>query len=246
MGFADLHLHSIYSADGTCSIEAILFKAQQRRLNVIAITDHNSMEGVSEAQHLMKKYQVQVIPAMEISTADGHLLAYEITEPVPRGLSLIQSILLVREQGGFCTVPHPMSFGSDAIQQQVLADALKDPAIANTILGIEEINGGLFRCNHRAVGLAKKHRLAAVGNSDSHCIDSVGRVVTRFDGTTIEDLKNSLLKQMTSAQWHYRMFDPLFYIVHLSYRTLGIAGIGVGLNQKNNKLQFNQIRNLKN
>jgi predicted metal-dependent phosphoesterase TrpH len=47
MGFADLYIHSMYSYDGTASISAILkYVAEYTDLNVIAITDHDSMEGV--------------------------------------------------------------------------------------------------------------------------------------------------------------------------------------------------------
>jgi len=57
MGFADLHIHSMYSYDGTASISAILkYVADYTDLNVIAITDHDSMEGVPEALDLAPYY----------------------------------------------------------------------------------------------------------------------------------------------------------------------------------------------
>jgi hypothetical protein len=53
MGFADLHIHSMYRYDGTASISAILkYIADYADLNLIAITDHDSMEGVPEALDL--------------------------------------------------------------------------------------------------------------------------------------------------------------------------------------------------
>lgn len=241
MGFADLHLHSTYSHDGTCSIEAILMKAEQRHLDVIAITDHNSMKGVQEAISKADRYHLQVIPAMEISTAQGHVLAYEIMEPVPRGLSFKESVLQVHSMGGFCIIPHPMVLGSDGIRQHVLTKALKNPDIAKTILGIELINGGLFRRNHHAQGLERKLTLAPIGSSDGHNINSIGRITTEFTGTTIKDLKKCLCQRTTTAVRQSPVFDPLFYLQHLFYRILRKIGYGIDIDTKKQFLRLKKI-----
>jgi predicted metal-dependent phosphoesterase TrpH len=52
MGFADLHIHSIYSYDGTASVHAILRRARQIGLDVIAITDHDEINGSLKALEL--------------------------------------------------------------------------------------------------------------------------------------------------------------------------------------------------
>lgn len=89
MGFADLHIHSIYSYDGTASISAILkYASDSTRLNVIAITDHDSMQGVAEALDLAPKYNLVVIPGCEVSSKDGHVVALYIRQPIPAGLPL--------------------------------------------------------------------------------------------------------------------------------------------------------------
>jgi histidinol phosphatase-like PHP family hydrolase len=45
MGLADLHIHTIYSYDGTASIPSVLARARQIRLDVISITDHDEITG---------------------------------------------------------------------------------------------------------------------------------------------------------------------------------------------------------
>ena len=76
MGKADLHIHTIYSWDGTCTVEAVLKQAAHiAGLDVIAITDHDEIQGALEAVDLAPRYGIEVIPGCEISTADGHLLA---------------------------------------------------------------------------------------------------------------------------------------------------------------------------
>jgi predicted metal-dependent phosphoesterase TrpH len=42
----DLHVHSSYSRDGESSVEEILLRAEKAGLDVIAITDHDTVEGV--------------------------------------------------------------------------------------------------------------------------------------------------------------------------------------------------------
>jgi predicted metal-dependent phosphoesterase TrpH len=231
MGFADLHLHSVYSRDGVCSVEIILRQAQLRQLDIIAITDHNSMHGVPEALTLMKKYNLQIIPGIEISTANGHLLAYEIYHPLPPRLPLKETVLRIHELGGFCIIPHPMSLGTDAIRQDVLLDALQHPDAAKTILGIEIINGGFLRRNQSAVGLAEQYQLAPVGNSDGHNINSIGRAVTQFQGSTVQDLKDALLQRQTTPCWYFRIADPLYYPLHTAYHGIRELGYAVGFDE---------------
>ena len=91
MGLADLHLHTIYSYDGTATLPAVLRRAREIGLNVIAITDHDEIAGALEAVKLASHYGVEVIPASEITTAEGDLLALFIHEKIQPGLSLIET-----------------------------------------------------------------------------------------------------------------------------------------------------------
>ena len=76
---ADLHMHSVYS-DGTLTIKKLLDYAKSKRLDIIAITDHDSTEGVSEALEYAKEINLRVIPGIELSTEHNgesvHVLGY--------------------------------------------------------------------------------------------------------------------------------------------------------------------------
>jgi len=224
MGLADLHLHTIFSGDATCTVAAVLEQARRRNLDVIAITDHNSMQGVKHARELSVQYQVQVIPAMEISTAEGHLLAYEITAPIARGQALEESILQVHEQGGFCIIPHPAAVASHSIPLENLTKALEQELIAETVIAMETLNGGFYRRNHLAEKMLAELALAPVGGSDAHILDGVGRAVTQFEGNTIDDLKASLRMKHTMPTWHHRTNAIAYLLQHHLYRSLRLAG----------------------
>ena len=76
LGKADLHIHSNCS-DGKPSIEEILEYVEHKTdLDVIAITDHDTIDGALLAQELMKrkKYRFEVIIGEEISTKRGHII----------------------------------------------------------------------------------------------------------------------------------------------------------------------------
>src|SRR5688572_2797145 len=97
MGLADLHIHTSYSCDGTASVPAVLAHAKQVGLNVVAITDHDEIKGSLQAFELAPQFGIEVIPGMEITTAEGDLLALFVTEKIKPGLSLIETILKVGE-----------------------------------------------------------------------------------------------------------------------------------------------------
>lgn len=111
MGLADLHLHTIYSYDGTATVPAVLRRAREIGLNVIAITDHDEVAGALEAVRLASHYGVEVIPGSEVTTAEGDLLALNIHKKIQPGLSLIETLLRVKDQGGIALAAHPMSGG---------------------------------------------------------------------------------------------------------------------------------------
>lgn len=75
----DLHIHSTAS-DGCLSPRQIVMLAKIRGIDTIAISDHNSIDGIAEASKAGKEYGVSVIPAVELSTRFNdesiHILGY--------------------------------------------------------------------------------------------------------------------------------------------------------------------------
>jgi predicted metal-dependent phosphoesterase TrpH len=77
----DLHVHTYYS-DGIYSPTEVVKRAKANRVSLIAITDHDGTDGIEEALMAGKKYNVKVIPGIEISVSNKggnmHILGYEI------------------------------------------------------------------------------------------------------------------------------------------------------------------------
>lgn len=203
MGFADLHIHSIFSYDGTSSIPAILkHVADQTDLDVIAITDHDNTNGVFEAMRLGPRYGIDVIPGCEVSTAEGHLLALFITKPIPARLPLLETVRRVGRANGICIAPHPEAQGTSSLSGEILRQVLREPDIARVLVGIETFNGGLVytRSNRAALEIAQSLDVARVGNSDSHILQTIGQGSSEFPGHSAQDLRRALETHTTTMR----------------------------------------------
>jgi hypothetical protein len=202
MGLADLHIHSIHSYDATGSVSAILkYASEETDLDVIAITDHDTMNGVKEAVALAPAYGLEVIPGMEISTSDGHLLALFIEKPIPAGLTLLDTLYRIGEQGGIAIAAHPQAKGVHALRFDVIRDALTHKGIDKILIGIEAFNGGLvYTRNSSDVEAASNSLpLAQMGNSDAHVLHMIGMGATEFTGNTIADLRKAMEERTTNV-----------------------------------------------
>lgn len=204
MGLADLHVHTMYSYDGTASVSSVLRRAKEIGLDVIAITDHDEIAGAQEALQLASHYGIDVIPASEITTSEGDLLALFINQKINAGLSLIETILRVRDQGGICIAPHPMAggMGMKSLNAYSILKALKHPLASQTLIGIETYNGTAIDriSNHYAKIFANGLNIAQTGSSDAHVIDTIGFGATEFEGNSAQDFLTALQNKTTKVR----------------------------------------------
>lgn len=82
----DLHCHTTLS-DGSLGIEEVIAQAKRMQLDVLAITDHDTLSSSNRAQILGERYGVKIIPAVELSAWDKkrnkkvHVLCYAPQKP---------------------------------------------------------------------------------------------------------------------------------------------------------------------
>jgi len=203
---ADLHVHTKYSGIGRLgklrfpeSIdrpEDVVDSARAKGLNVLCITDHNSIEGAVVAKRYAERYDdIDVVIGEEISTSDGEVIGLWLTEPIPPRLSAEETIRRIREQGGLVIAPHPFSFH---------VPALNDRMIDLDIDGIEILNGGHVDkySNRMASEVSKKNpgRWAETGSSDAHSVSTMGYAWTEFEGNGEDALRTAILEKRTAAK----------------------------------------------
>ncbi|MRS02465.1 PHP domain-containing protein [bacterium] len=200
MGYADLHIHSLHSFDGTASISAILkYISTFTDLNILAITDHDTLAGVTEAVELAPKYNLQVIPGCEVSTRDGHVLCLFVDHLIKSGLSLLETVMQAGDQGGLCIAAHPQAKGVKSLHFSTIAETLKNKDAAKLLVGIEAFNAGLImtRGNPLNQKLAGGFPLAQLGGSDAHLLKMIGQGSIWYEGNTIRELKNAIMNHTT-------------------------------------------------
>lgn len=178
----DLHLHTHYSADACGSPEEMIEAAKREGLSGIAITDHNSCDAVD---HLTRRGLIRsdglpvdgflIVPGVEVSTAEGHLICLGTTLPVMKGRPAKEVVSAIRERGGIAVAPHPFDRLRAGIRREVL-DTLD-------LAAIETFNAAvsLKRFNDEAAAYASAKGIAAMAGSDSHHTSAVGISSTAYD-----------------------------------------------------------------
>jgi predicted metal-dependent phosphoesterase TrpH len=171
----DPHVHSAGSYDGHEPVELLLEQAADIGLDGIVVTDHDRIEESLRAARLAPEYGLVGVPGVEVSTADGHLLAIGVEERPPPGRPLPDTVERVRDCGGVAVVPHPFQRTRHGVPRRRLAGVDVD--------GIETYNAWLFTGyrNRRAAAFADRYDHAGLAGSDAHTVGTVGRAFTALD-----------------------------------------------------------------
>ena len=179
----DLHLHTTYSPDGEITPADLVRTAVARGLQGIAITDHNSTGGVRPAREEASKFAgFVVIPAMEISSKGGHVIALGVESPIPAGLPVEETVEKVRAAGGLPVASHPFRRFT-GLDEDCIRSARFE--------ALEVLNGrSPSRKNLRACRLAVDMKLGLSAGSDGHKISEVGRcfILTDTDPGGVDGL----------------------------------------------------------
>lgn len=203
-GKADLHTHTKYSGltkvlfleipDSVSEPEDIVREAEAKRLDVLCVTDHNTIRGGLEAKRHAK--EVEVVVGEEVQTSDGEVLGLFLSEDVPPGLSAPEAIDMIHGMGGVAIAAHPFS---------AHCSALGDKALGLDLDGMEVFNA-FHRdrySNDLALSKSSGSGKALTGGSDAHAPMMVGDGFTTFDGTTGEELRKAILGRRTGFGGEY-------------------------------------------
>jgi predicted metal-dependent phosphoesterase TrpH len=203
MGKADTHVHTKYSGlhrmgvlkfpESVSDPKDVVERARSAGMDVVCITDHNSIAGAVKARELGKGIDgIEVVMGEEVSTADGEVIGLFLEEEIPAGLSAVETIDRIRSQDGLVIAPHPFSLHCPCLGEQI--NVLD-------VDGIEVLNGGHIDnfANPRAERAAQSGKFARMGGSDSHYLKTIGLTYTNFDGSTSEELRKCILAKKTSS-----------------------------------------------
>jgi predicted metal-dependent phosphoesterase TrpH len=169
----DCHVHTTDSYDSAATVDAVVGAAAEVGLDGLVVTDHDRIERSRLAAARAADFGLVGIPGVEVTTADGHLLAIGVSSrPVP-GRPLAATVRAVRAGGGVAVVPHPF---------QLSRHGAPAPAIADCD-GVEVFNAHSMTGvrNRQAKQFAEAHDYPHFAGSDAHHPSVVGRGVTHVD-----------------------------------------------------------------
>lgn len=203
LGRADLHMHTNVS-DGLPTVQELLdYVERLGTLDVIAITDHDTLNGSLWAYERREKYPFDIIPGLEITSAGGHVLGWWVTQPIPRDMSLAETVAAIHEQGGIAMLAHPYHVHMPEIARHALYYYRHPEVLVDAGLDALEVhNAGVFTpwSNRLARRTGKQTGLAPLGNSDAHTLGAIGSGSTRFPGKTASDLRTAIESGQTIAE----------------------------------------------
>ena len=199
----DLHIHSQYSEDAIGSPKDIIKSLKKKGLQGMAITDHNTVEGGLKAVKIAPKDFI-VIPGIEISTADGHMLALNVEKNIARNLSIQETVEKILDQGGTPIVPH-LFRNMSGIKKEKLK------TIHQKINAIEVFNAcSMPKTNLKIAKIAKEFNLGGTGGSDSHDPAYAGYAYTVVDTTDMN--ADTVLSEINKKKtWGEGITMPLEY-----------------------------------
>jgi hypothetical protein len=212
--FIDLHCHTRASFDSLANPIAVVRAAASRGLTHLAITDHDRIDAALAARDAAPE-GLSVIVGEEVKSADGDMIGLFLREVVPPGLSAIETIKAIREQGGLVGIPHPFDsrrgFGRHGTDLEAIADKID---------WVEAYNARVFgrSANEKAALFALGHNLPGVAASDSHTVLEVGVAynVLAGDPSTPQGLLAALASvdmRPGRASYYVRAWTPFAKII---------------------------------
>jgi PHP domain-containing protein len=218
---ADPHCHTTAS-DGMVTAAELVDAAVKAALDLIAVTDHDTMDSVAEVQTRGEAVGLTIVAGQEVTTkwpAQTHVLGWFLERPVKRGMSLADTVAAIHDQGGLVIIPHPFMpvyFGS--IQPGMLRRLLEKQSVD----GIEMLSTVPIGATRRKVLHeffdANRERLGApIGASDCHFGGSdIGRALTAFDG----DFRTAVMECTTKPVLGVRRRVPTGFALRQQWRAL--------------------------
>jgi len=195
----DLHVHTCYSSDAVTTLKEVITYSKKRGLDGVAITDHDTLLGALK----LRNSDLIVIPGIEITTLRGHLLALNVTTPIPAKLDINETIERIHEAGGIAVAAHPTLFYKSAPSQKTASyDAIE-------VINSAAIPFQLFTYLNQK--LATRLNLPQTAGSDSHYAPEIGAAYTVIEADPdVDEIIQAIIKGASnpvgkSIPWRMRL-----------------------------------------
>lgn len=179
----EIHCHSDVS-DGRHTPLQMLEKARKIGLDGMVLTDHDEISGsLSLLEHATEDFRVY--PGIEVSAKEGHILALNVKEIIPKGLSGKETVERIHSLGGIAIAAHPY----DRYRRGV-GDLIHNADFD----AVEVVNGHTFGNRKDPVKEARDAGLSMTGGTDAHTTSELGGVTIEVHDDLIKDILKGKLE----------------------------------------------------
>ena len=191
----DLHIHSSASPDSLGDIATRIRRAKKAGLDIIAITDHNTISPKIRGKRVIEKDGIKLLVGEEISTSKGEVIGLFLKKPIKRG-KLEHVLDEIKSQEAIVILPHPFKRSRIVHYPEFLKD----------IDLIEVWNGRTsFEENYKALIFANLNEKYISCGSDAHFPFEIGRSILEIptdDERIVHSIETAddLLELVKSAQ----------------------------------------------
>jgi len=182
----DMHIHTHFSGDSFLLFEEVLVELSGK-VDGLIITDHDIIaDFLMTKEDITNQYQlIAFSPAIEISSTEGHILAYGCSVEPSKELEPEEVIALIHAENGLAVAAHPFAaLGVGELVYDLPFDAI-------------EINGlRTAVANRKAREAAAILDLPCIGGSDAHSVSELASCVTQFEKrvTSMDELIKEIKK----------------------------------------------------
>ncbi len=181
----DLHVHTHYSVDSLITPDELTFYAKKRGLDGVAVVDHDTLDG---ALKTAEKTDFFVIPGMEVTSKNGHIVALNVKEHIPKDLNVDETVDKIHEAGGIAIACHPVTFFKGSLGRHT----------NSRFDAVETINASAFPFGYsvrNAEKLATELKLPRVAGTDAHYGPQIGYAYTLVETEPETDSVISAIKK---------------------------------------------------
>jgi predicted metal-dependent phosphoesterase TrpH len=203
----DLHVHSYYSYDSLISPKELVYYAKRSGLDGVAVTDHDRLDS---AVAIAKETDFFIVPGMEVTSRQGHIVALNVRETIPKGLTADETIDRIHHAGGIALACHPTALFKGSLGKHTNA----------SFDAIEVINSAAvpFRYSVRqAQKLACLYAKPQVAGTDAHYGPQIGYAYTVVDAepqvdAVIKSIQKGLTRpEGTAIPWRLRLRKEIIF-----------------------------------
>lgn len=186
----EFHVHTRYSKDSTLNFYFLYIMCKIKKINCIAITDHNEIKGAIKYKEKLDKKGINVIVGEEIFTSDGEIIGLFLNKKIEPGLTCKETIKKIKEQNGMVYVPHPFEpyRYKTVLEESCIFENRND-------IDLIEIHNGRNRntkISKMQKEISEKYKIRPIIGSDSHTFFELGRNYVELNSISRDNILSSI------------------------------------------------------